>query len=200
MSKVSRRELAEKRHEQEEQRRLRILNAVAHHLDRFGEMLPRAAGMEPLTEIGIEGYVIALGHLSPEQLQRACDETLKACTFFPKPKEILDAYWDWLNAQPQVGTAPHYKEPSSTPEERREAQKLLENCFAVIAKAGEPMPGMRYTLEDDVEDQAKYGPNRRENGWRQREESWRRELEREARTTKSPAWHAPIVLRQSGED
>jgi hypothetical protein len=184
----------------EEQKRLKFMNALARHLDRFGELLPRATIMEPLTEKGIDGYVAALYHLSPEQLQRACDESLKVCTFFPKPAEILKAYSDWLDIQPSSGTAPHYSEPSTTPEERRESQKLLRDCFAALSKSGEPMSGMRYSLEDDVEDAMKYGPHRRENGWRPREESWRRELERDARATKPVAWHAPIALRQPGED
>jgi hypothetical protein len=199
MSKQSRRDLREKKEQEFSERELKIQSAVYNWLVKFDAYFPQRA--EPLTKVAIDLYVTGLRHLSPYQLDMACEQSLKMYKFSPTIAEILGALKEWTDAQPIPGTRVALESyPPLTEKEKIASQKLLEESLARMTQSSEPMPGMRWTFEDNVEDESKYGTDRRENGWRPREESWRRELEREARKVRPKSWHAPIVIREPGED
>ncbi len=195
---------------------------LAAYLDAWGDIYPRPFGTE-IDEAGLQMYASAMEHLKPWELELAVREGVKIWKVFPSPAEILAALQaardrepagggDWndslRNPESQWNRAVRWqawKDKQNGIKPREEAsipwEGTMDDLFKVLKAMGsEPMKGMRWTFEDDAEDRKKYGQNRPENGWRPREESWRRELERDARATKPPAWHAPIVLREPGED
>jgi hypothetical protein len=131
-------------------------------------------------------YQMGLQHLNEVELKAAFQESIQKCQFFPSVKEMLDCLNDWKDRQSVPGTATHYEKVQESAEDKAIWDCEMGALFNELkSKSPEPMPGQRWTAED---------------GWLPREESWRRELERDARATKPVAWHAPIVVREPGED
>lgn len=182
MSKKNEREKREKIEQEKSQRMERFSSTLLEYLKYFAQYYRQDVPSEGALLV----YQMGLQHLNETELKAAFQESIQKCQFFPSVKEMLDCLQDWHDRQPAVGTATPAERPSISAEDKvvwdREMGALWDGLKAANP---EPMPGQRWSAED---------------GWLPREESWRRELERAARATKPVAWHAPIVIREPGDD
>jgi hypothetical protein len=113
---------------------LDILNS---YLKIFGELLPRNKELGPLTAVGVAGYEIALRHLSPEQLRKACEEGLTYWKFFPSSGEIAEAWANVRKRQDEAAASYGHSPGTHYDESNRLSQEdlqVINEAFAALAQ------------------------------------------------------------------
>jgi hypothetical protein len=137
MSKQSQREARQKEEEKEKLKHEKFLDTLNSYLKIFGELLPRNKELGPLTAVGVAGYEIALRHLSPEQLRKACEEGLTYWKFFPSSGEIAESWANVRKRQEEAAVSYGHSPSTHYDEGNRLSQEdlqVINEAFATLAE------------------------------------------------------------------
>lgn len=83
----------------------------------------------------LEEFAKAIKSYSAEVLERATDEVIRDCTFWPKPKEIVDratAIATSIARRNKPAAKPEPLPPPLTPEQKAEADRIMAEFYANI--------------------------------------------------------------------
>lgn len=158
MSKASQREAKENREKIEQERHSRFLTILRSSLNVFASLYRQ----DVPNEDAIQAYLVALRHLSPDELVTACSEVVKTAKFFPNPAEILEALRSWRETQ-FGSTRLDYDEKKLSDAEQLPFKEGMKKLWAQLEEKRAKEPKMRRLTDAEVEarQQSYFGNDKR---------------------------------------